>query len=172
MSQNRTKWPIKGGAVSVQPGWFPGHKMAQFYINLGYGNEPLNYSHNMVNSFAIVGPTNVQYDGTFCLPQVPLPADFNPKVGDNATIQVIELAQHGAALYNCVDITFAEPHEVNEVNNTNCFNSTQPNGQKIIDFQMVFSSTSSPAPHNAVVNPYTSILAPLFVAAAASLAWL
>lgn len=104
MSQNRTKWPIRGGAVSIQPGWFPGHSLANFYINMGYGNEPLNYSHSMVPVFSIMGPTNQQYDGTFCLPQVPLPANYTPSVGDNATIQIIELAQHGAALYNvCLD---------------------------------------------------------------------
>jgi len=99
-STNRTKWPLKGGAVSVQPGWFPGHSMAQIYINMGYGTEPLNYSHTMLPVFSIQGPSNQQYNGTFCLPQVPLPTGFEPKVGDNATIQVIELAQHGAALYN------------------------------------------------------------------------
>lgn len=99
-SRNRTKWPVKGGAIAIQPGWFPGHQVAQFYINFGYENEPLNYSHNAVPAFTITGPSNVQYDGTFCLPQVPLPKDYNPKIGDNATIQVIELAQHGAALYN------------------------------------------------------------------------
>jgi hypothetical protein len=100
MSRNRTNWPLKGGAVSIQPGWFPGHASAQFYINMGYGNEPLNYSHAMLPVFQILGPSNQEYNGTFCLPQVPLPADFKPKVGDNATIQVIELAQHGASLYN------------------------------------------------------------------------
>lgn len=99
-SQNRTKWPIKGGAVSIQPGWFPGHSLALFYINMGYGNEPLNYSHAMLPMFQIVGPANQQYNGSFCLPQVPLPANYTPSVGDNATIQVIETAQHGAALYN------------------------------------------------------------------------
>lgn len=99
-SRNRTKWPLKGGAVSIQPGWFPGHALAQIYINMGYGNEPLNYSHTMLPVFQITGPTNQEYGGQFCLPQVPLPANYTPKVGDNATIQVIELAQHGAALYN------------------------------------------------------------------------
>jgi hypothetical protein len=106
MSQNRTKWPIKGGAISIQPGWFPGHASAQFYFNMGYDNEPLNYSHSIMN-FAISGPSNQQYEGTFCMPQVPLPPGYEPKVGDNATIQVIELAQHGASLYN-VRITFLE----------------------------------------------------------------
>lgn len=99
-STNRTKWPLRGGALSIQPGWFPGHAFAQFYINMGYGTEPLNYSHAMLPVFSITGPSNVQYNGTFCLPQVPLPANFTPSVGDNATIQVIEIAQHGAALYN------------------------------------------------------------------------
>lgn len=99
-SQNRTKWPIGGGAISIQPGWFPGHSLALFYINMGFGNEPLNYSHTMLPVFQITGPSNVQYSGTFCLPQVPLPANYTPKIGDNATIQVIETAQHGAALYN------------------------------------------------------------------------
>ncbi|KAF2032125.1 hypothetical protein EK21DRAFT_61803 [Setomelanomma holmii] len=161
MSQNRTKWPVKGGAVAIQPGWFPGHSQAQFYINMGYGNEPLNYSHTMLPVFSIVGPSNQQYDGTFCMPQVPLPANFTPAVGDNATIQVIELAQHGAALYNCVDITFAEPEEVADVNKTNCFNSTTP-GQEI-GFQELYTTTSSPAPHNVVVNGFASIAVPLLL---------
>src|SRR5690242_5120749 len=81
-SRNRTKWPVGGGAVAVQPGWFPGHSLALFYINLGIGNEPLNMSHAMTGVFQITGPSNVQYDGTFCLPQVPLPANYTPKVGD------------------------------------------------------------------------------------------
>ena len=54
----------------------------------------------MLPVFQITGPSNVQYNGSFCLPQVPLPANYTPSVGDNATIQVIETAQHGAALYN------------------------------------------------------------------------
>jgi hypothetical protein len=99
-STNRTKWPLKGGAISIQPGWFPGHSLALFYINMGFGNEPLNYSHAMLPMFQITGPANVQYNGTFCLPQVPLPANYTPSVGDNATIQIIETAQHGGALYN------------------------------------------------------------------------
>ncbi|KAL8763724.1 MAG: hypothetical protein Q9184_000516 [Pyrenodesmia sp. 2 TL-2023] len=100
ISTNRTKWPVTGGAVGVQPGWFPGHSSAFFYINLGEGTIPLNYSLPMQPVFQILGPSNQQYDGSWCLPQVPLPANFTAKVGDNATIQIIETAQHGAALYN------------------------------------------------------------------------
>jgi hypothetical protein len=50
--------------------------------------------------FQITGPNNNAYPGTFCLPQVPLPANVTVNIGDNATIQIIETAQHGAALYS------------------------------------------------------------------------
>lgn len=99
-STNRTKWPVEGGAVSLQPGWFPGHSRAQIYINLGLGTVPPNMSHPMITPFEIVGPDNDPYPGTICLPQVKLPAGIEVSPGDNATIQVVELAQHGAALYN------------------------------------------------------------------------
>lgn len=125
MSTNRTKWPVKGGAIAWQPGWFQGHSSAFMYFNLGLGNNPINYSFVMQNGLNIVGPSKEPYPGTFCLPQVPLPAGLNVSIGDNATIQVIETALHGGALYNCVDITFADPADVEEVNESNCFNSSQ-----------------------------------------------
>ena len=99
-SRNRTKWPVQGGAIAVQPGWCPGHESAFFYFNLGLGEQPPNMSHPMLPPFGIYGPTNGPYPGTFCLPQVPLPPNISVKVGDYATIQVIETAQHGASLYN------------------------------------------------------------------------
>ena len=100
VQQNRTKWPVNGGAVAFQPGWFAGHQTSFIYINLGIGNEPLNYSHIMNPVFQLVGPSNQAYPGTFCVPQVPLPANLTFKVGDNATIQLIQTALHGAALYS------------------------------------------------------------------------
>ena len=109
MSQNRTKWPVKGGAVAIQPGWFQGHATAFFYINLGIGEAPINMSLNMVPAFQIVGPTRDPYPGTFCLPQVPLPVNLTVNVGDKATIQVIETAIHGAALYNVCSISVISP---------------------------------------------------------------
>lgn len=126
---NRTKWPVTGGAVALQPGWFQGHSTAFMYINLGFGTDgpdggPMNMSFPMVPVFQLVGPSKNPYPGTFCLPQVPLPVNASVKIGDNATIQVIETALHGAALYSCVDITFADPKDVAEVNETNCFNSS------------------------------------------------
>lgn len=103
---NRTLWPITGGAISLQPGWFQGHATAFFYMNMGFGtdgpdNGPPNMSFPLVPVFQIVGPSKAPWPGTFCLPQVPLPSGVPPvKAGDNATIQVVETAIHGAALYS------------------------------------------------------------------------
>lgn len=99
-STNRTKWPIHGGAVSLQPGWFQGHSKAFIYINMGFGTVPPNMSNPMISPFQITGPTDNPYPGTICLPQVPLPPGTKVNVGDHATIQVVEAAQHGAALFN------------------------------------------------------------------------
>ncbi|KAL9005944.1 MAG: hypothetical protein Q9188_001309 [Gyalolechia gomerana] len=165
ISTNRTLWPVTGGAVGIQPGWFPGHATAFFYINLGEGTIPLNYSLPMVPVFQITGPSNQQYEGNFCLPQVPLPANYTARVGDNATIQIIELAQHGAALYNCVDITFAEPERVPEVNEGNCANSTDPS----IGFELVFSTDSLTAAASPSVPRLSSW--PVSLPLVAALAW-
>lgn len=50
--------------------------------------------------FGITGPNNSFYNGSICLPFVPLPVNYTAVVGQNATIQIVEAAQHGAALYN------------------------------------------------------------------------
>lgn len=100
LTQNRTKWPVTGGAIALQPGWFSGHQTAFFYINMGFDTEPKNLSFPMLPVFQITGPSREPYPGTFCLPQVPLPVNASVKVGDNATIQVIETAIHGASLFN------------------------------------------------------------------------
>lgn len=141
-SENRTKWPVKGGAVAFQPGWFTGHGTAFIYINLGLGTIPQNLSLVMLNGVQIVGPSKDPYPGSFCFPQVPLPAGVSVQVGDNATIQVIETAVHGVALYNCVDITFAEPEDVPEVNESNCFNSTQLRSELIFTTESLESAAT------------------------------
>ena len=101
-STNRTKCTISG--------WFPGHSTALIYVNLGLGEVPLNMSHPVVPPFQIVGPTNNPYPGTVCLPQVPLPANISVSPGDYATIQLVETAKHGAALYNvCPSPLISDP---------------------------------------------------------------
>jgi hypothetical protein len=163
MTTNRTLWPVGGGGVAVQPGWFQGHPTAFFYINLGIGTVPANYSLNMVPVFQIVGPSKYAYPGGFCLPQVPLPQGYLPNVGDNATIQVVEAALHGAALFSCVDITFADPADVEQLSVDNCANSSD------IGFNLVFTSTSLTSSAVSVTSP------PMWLAASipllAALAW-
>lgn len=61
---------------------------------------PQNYSVPLVPRFEIEGPSDYSYPGTVCLPQVPIPEGFEVDVGDHATIQVIEAAQHGATMYS------------------------------------------------------------------------
>lgn len=101
ISTNRTYWPINGGAVAFQPGWNTGHSTAFIYVNMGLGTLPPNYSHPVVPVFQVVGPTNEEYpDKTVCLPQVPLPPNISVQPGDNATIQIVEAAKHGAGLFS------------------------------------------------------------------------
>lgn len=182
LSRNRTLWPVNGGAVSVQPGWFPGHSKAFIYMNIGInrpGEEaPPNMSHPVVPPFQLLGPSNLEYPGQFCLPQVGMPANLSLQVGDNITLQVIETAQHGAALYNvsratskvnlaladadisfgqCVDLTLAEPEDVEEVTPQNCYNSSD------LDFNLVFTTE---ALRNAAPSSFSSSSTFLFVALA------
>lgn len=107
---NRTFWPVSGGALSVQPGWFPGHSKAFIYVNIGIQVEgqaaPPNMSHPVVPPFQVTGPSNLEYPGQFCLPQIGMPANVSLQVGQNITLQVVEAAQHGAALFS-VSLTVA-----------------------------------------------------------------
>jgi hypothetical protein len=109
---NRTNWPINGGALSWQPGLQAGHSKALLYVNLGLGSLPTNYSLPMVPVFAIDGPTNNEYNDGICIPQVPLPAGVTVKPGDNATIQIVQAAKHGAALYDVSYFYFVPPFPV------------------------------------------------------------
>lgn len=58
------------------------------------------FSHPVVPPFQILGPNNSYYPGQVCLPQVRMPANLSLAAGDLISIQVIETAQHGAALYS------------------------------------------------------------------------
>lgn len=162
-SHNRTKWPVDGGAVAMQPGWFPGHQTALIYINMGLGEIPENMSHPVVSPFQITGPTNDPYPGTICLPQVPLPANISANIGDKATIQVVEIAKHGAALYNCVDIEFADsqdPEIKDTVTRDNCFNSSD------ITFQYMYTTSGIGSGAAMISPPKQTLLAlvPLLIA--------
>ncbi|KAK1999471.1 hypothetical protein LX36DRAFT_710073 [Colletotrichum falcatum] len=170
VTKNRTYWPTTGGALSFQPGWFQGHAQAFMYANMGFGTEgpdggPINMSFPMVPVFQILGPSKNPYPGTVCLPQVPLPVNTTVKAGDHATIQIVELAVHGAALFSCVDIEFAEPGDprIGKVNETNCYNSTD------IGFADVYTITTKESGGGLVAG--TSAAAPPPSAWSAAAGW-
>ncbi|KAF8850450.1 hypothetical protein BDZ45DRAFT_770144 [Acephala macrosclerotiorum] len=105
---------------------YPGWRGNNLIVNetFPYGMQWLYPCESFPLPTWIDGPSNNPYPGTFCLPQVPIPTNLNVKVGDLGTIQVIETAVHGRALYNCVDITLTEESDVTPLAASNCFNST------------------------------------------------
>lgn len=104
LSSNRTYWPTTGGTLAFQPGWFSGHATAFLNVNIGLDSDgpdggPLTFDHPLEDAWQLLGPSNGPYPGTLCLPDVKVPSDLGVKAGDNATIQIVELATHGASLF-------------------------------------------------------------------------
>jgi hypothetical protein len=113
IASNRTSWPVSGSAVAFQPGWFAGHNEALVYINIGFGDVPYNYSVPLRPRLESFGPSSNPYPGTVCIPDLSVPAGFHVKPGDHATIQVVEAAVHGAAMYSvCISPTDTRPNEL------------------------------------------------------------
>ncbi|KAK5123734.1 hypothetical protein LTR85_002370 [Meristemomyces frigidus] len=167
---NRTYWPVSGGALSVQPGWFPGHSKALFYVNIGIQLEgqaaPPNMSHPVVPAFQITGPDNNEYPGQFCLPQIGMPANVSLQVGQNITLQVVEAAQHGAALYSCVDLTLVANNDprIEEVTPQNCYNSSDIGFNLVFTTQSLTSTGKTSGSSRMVAPTMLGILALAFVA--------
>ncbi|KAA8896133.1 hypothetical protein FN846DRAFT_966288 [Sphaerosporella brunnea] len=118
-ANNRTLWPLSGGAIALTPT----HPWAQTYINLGLGSNVTGFN------ISLVGPFNQTSNGTFCLPEVKLPADLNVQEGTQASIQVVQLSHLGGALYNCADITFSK--DAKSPGSAVCFNSTGVGAQAL-----------------------------------------
>ncbi|KAF6819439.1 hypothetical protein CPLU01_13031 [Colletotrichum plurivorum] len=172
VTQNRTHWPLDGGALAIQPGFNRGHESALMYVNIGLGEDPANYTTVVVPMFHLTGPTNEAYEGTFCLPRVPLPRGVQPREGDLASIQVVQATVHGGALYSCVDIIFTgNQSSIPEVTDQNCFNSTelkieaariQTNSDPITSPSGPPVTTASPTPTGAasrMLAPVSGLLA-------------
>lgn len=104
ITTNRTKWPVGGGAVSVAPGMGDGFKSSFLYINIGkteFGDEaPLNYSHPISTPIALGGANQSTWPGQVCIPQLGMPAGMVFEVGDNITIQVVQVGADGRAVYS------------------------------------------------------------------------
>ncbi|KAK0654806.1 hypothetical protein B0T16DRAFT_395703 [Cercophora newfieldiana] len=133
LTTNRTFYPLDGsGAFAFEPGWSPGHGLNAVYINLCIGpgegsdaKEVANCSLTITGPLELKGPHDNQYEGQVCIPRLGLPKGVVPKKGDLASLQVVQIVKHGAALYSCADIIFTDDlAQVPAVNETNCFNSS------------------------------------------------
>lgn len=58
------------------------------------------FSHPVVPPIQVSSSSSDKWLGTVCIPQVPMPAGANPQIGQNATIQVIQVAPWGEAFYS------------------------------------------------------------------------
>jgi hypothetical protein len=71
------------------------HPWAYTFVNLALGGDnTTNFNITLVHGFNQTG------NGTFCFPKVVLPADLSVSNGTNASIQVVQVNEHGSALYN------------------------------------------------------------------------
>ncbi|EPE24920.1 hypothetical protein GLAREA_11501 [Glarea lozoyensis ATCC 20868] len=116
---NRTLWPLTGGAVALDLH----HPWTYVYLNLGIGTDYPAFPGNMSITTSLL---NVTGNGTFCIPQVKLPAGLVVTEGLNATLQVVTGGASGSALYNCADITFAAA--ATALSSEVCMNSTGVSG--------------------------------------------
>jgi hypothetical protein len=104
MTQNRSYWPIGGGAVSIAPGVGSGFKTSYIYINIGIAlpgeAAPQNYSHALTPPIAVAGVNASTWPGQVCIPQTSMPTGMQYNIGDLATIQVVQVAATGEAVYS------------------------------------------------------------------------
>ncbi|KAF2136225.1 uncharacterized protein K452DRAFT_322545 [Aplosporella prunicola CBS 121167] len=190
---NRTTWPLTGGSLRMHVS----HPWALTYINLGLavgsggdneathskrqatdGNGSDTLAANAVPSFdtSLLAVFNQTGNGTFCLPEVgraALAGLEGVKDGVNATIQVIQIAHGGNALYNCADITFSSNATL--LSGDDCVNTTNVGGYDVLAAEAsstISSNGTSPTATNsgAVATPGLMMLRGMAVVAAIGLA--
>ncbi|KAI8629007.1 hypothetical protein F5Y19DRAFT_476098 [Xylariaceae sp. FL1651] len=118
---NKTEWPLGSGAVVLDLH----HPWTYVYVNLGLGENTTNFNISLTPNLL-----NVTGNGTFCLPDLPLPTTISE--GQNGTIQVVTNGQSGSALYN-------------KVSSDVCTNSTGVTGA-IVGQATKTNSSSTPSP--------------------------
>ena len=96
-ASNRTEWPINGGSLKITAT----HRASDVYIALAFGDDipkAWYFNHTLTSA-----PLNQTGTGSFCLPQVPVPSEYNVTDGTTASLQVIMYAFDGAAVYGVYD---------------------------------------------------------------------
>ncbi|KAM7215135.1 hypothetical protein V8F06_009453 [Rhypophila decipiens] len=94
---NRTEWPLTGGSIKLELH----HAWSYIFVNLGLGENATVFNYTLTPSLY-----NTTGNGTYCLPQLPLPTNLKVNDGDLASLQVITADYKGTSLYNCADIVF------------------------------------------------------------------
>lgn len=91
VTTNRTEWPLGGGSLLITPS----HSWSITFVNLGIGSDDtVIFNISMIEGFNQTG------NGTFCFPKIPIPQGLGLTSGSNASIQVVQVNEHGSALYN------------------------------------------------------------------------
>lgn len=96
---NRTAIPLTGG-LSLKLDLH--HAWTYAFVNIGLGdNVTSNFNITMTPNLH-----NITGKGSFCIQNLPYPANFKPTEGQTGSVQVITADYKGAALYNCADVVF------------------------------------------------------------------
>ncbi|KAK3078819.1 hypothetical protein LTS18_006544 [Coniosporium uncinatum] len=100
-ANNRTAWPLTGGSLNLRVS----HPWAYTYVTLGLGNEVTSFNVSLLDHFNQTG------NGTFCIPQLGAAqlAELGVQEGTNASLQVVQINEHGNALYNVCRLSFFFP---------------------------------------------------------------
>ncbi|KAK3080200.1 hypothetical protein LTS18_002864 [Coniosporium uncinatum] len=132
-ANNRTAWPLTGGSLNLKVS----HPWAYTYVTLGLGNEVTSFNVSLLDHFNQTG------NGTFCIPQLGAAqlAELGVQEGTNASLQVVQINEHGNALYNCADITFSST--ATTLSGDACTNSSNVAGTALMNEADVSSSSSS-----------------------------
>ncbi|KAI9783517.1 MAG: hypothetical protein M1839_003687 [Geoglossum umbratile] len=139
---NRTKWPIDGGAISFKPS----HPWAITYVNIGLGG-----SNTTTFAVSLVPGFNQTGNGTFCFPKIAIPSSLGIKDGQNASLQVIQISETGSSLYNCADITFSK----DAPSFSGCSNSTGVGGKALEAPSPSSAANAKAGPEN--LYPYVAV---------------
>ncbi|EON99629.1 hypothetical protein UCRPA7_4859 [Phaeoacremonium minimum UCRPA7] len=115
-ASNRTAWPVDGGSLKITAT----HKASDVYIALAFGDsipKAWYFNHTLTPA-----PLNQTGAGSFCLPYVPVPSNYNVTDGTTASLQVIMYAFDGATVYGCSDIVFSDSAKL--LSSVDCTNMT------------------------------------------------
>ncbi|CAI6331915.1 unnamed protein product [Periconia digitata] len=123
----RTEWPLTGGSIKINGS----HEYALTYVNLGLGTNVSDFDIPLLHDFNQTGA------GVLCLKDAVRDAMKKGLEANNVTedeldgmkgsLQIVQIAHGGGALYNCADLTFSRSAKLLE--DSDCQNATGVGGE-------------------------------------------